>query len=216
VHRGLKAERSERITYPLEAGTDVSRCLQAGCGTQAAPEIRARFSERSLSTAGGNLPDQEADQLREAAVGELDSLQLRRDAVDLGRAACSGSAPVAATLERDREKSGLGQPIEAAARDVAVNAEHERDLVRGKRIAPASRVEENPAKLGIAGRCETVERHSEALERHLAGKLPSRRDLRTLTAPRKAVGEYAHVAMPTVERASVNTRAAADLCRAQR
>ncbi len=153
LDRGLKTERPQRIADSLEAGTGVSRGLQTRCGAEAPPEILAGFPEHPLSTAGGNLPDQEADQLGEAAVGELNSLELRRDAVDLGGASGSGATATAETLEPDREESGLGQPFEAATRDVAVNAEYERDLIRGKRFAPTSRVEENPAKLGIASRC---------------------------------------------------------------
>jgi len=41
-----------------------------------------------------------------------------------------------------------------------MNAERRSRLVRNKRFPSAARVEENPAKLGIAGRCEAVERHS--------------------------------------------------------
>jgi hypothetical protein len=160
LHGNLKAERSERIAHALETGTSVSGLLQAGCGTQAASEILARFSERSLSGAGWNLPDQEADQLGQPPVGELDPLELGRDAVDVGRTSGSGAAPGAATLRRDREEPGLHQSIEAAACDVAVDAQHQRGLVRGKRIASAASVDEKPAKLRIAGRCQAIERHS--------------------------------------------------------
>ena len=159
-HGGVKTERSERVAHALETGPGVPGLLQAGCGTEAASEILARFSQRSLSGASWNLPDQEADQLRQPAVGELDSLQLRRDAVDVGRTSGSGSAPPPATLRRHRQESSLHQPIEAAACDVAVDAEHERDVVRGKRIASAASEEKNPAKLRIAGRCQAIERHS--------------------------------------------------------
>jgi hypothetical protein len=41
-----------------------------------------------------------------------------------------------------------------------VDAEHQRDVVRGKRVALAASVEKNPAKLRIAGRCQAIERHS--------------------------------------------------------
>ena len=160
LHGDLKTKRSERVAHAVEAGPSVPGLLQAGCCTEAASEVLARFSERSLSGAGGNPPDQEADQLRQAPVGELDSLQLRRDAVDVGRTSGSGSAPPPATLRRHRQESSLHQPIEAAACDVAVDAEHQRDVVRGKRIALAASVEKNPAKLRIAGRCQAIERHS--------------------------------------------------------
>jgi hypothetical protein len=173
LDRGVKAERSECIAGSLEGGTDVARRLQAGSGTQAATKLLARFSEGFRPAAGRNLPDQKADQLRKPPVGELDSFELRRDAVDLGRASGSGSALPAQTLECHCEKSGGRQPIEAAAGDVAVNAENDRGLLRSKWLAPASRVEKYPAKLGVAGRCKAVERHSRALERHRAGKLPA-------------------------------------------
>src|SRR5215207_1031285 len=159
-HRDLEAERSERITDPLQAGSEVSRRLQLGCGSQAASKVLARFSDRSLSAAGGNLPDQQADQLREAPVGEFNAFQLRRDAIDLGRPSSARSAPAAATLQREGQESGLLQPIEATARDVAVDTERRGDIVRGERIAAAAREEQKPAKLGIAGRCEAIERHT--------------------------------------------------------
>jgi hypothetical protein len=159
LHGDLETERSERIAEALEAGTSVPGLLQAGCGTEAASEILARFSKRALSGAGGNPPDQEADQLRQPPVGELDPFQLGRDAVDVGRTSGSRSAPAAATLRRDREEAGLHESIEAAACDVAVDAEPERDLVRGKGIALAASVEKDPAKLRIAGRCQAIERH---------------------------------------------------------
>jgi hypothetical protein len=173
LYRGVKAERSECTAGSLEAGTDVARRLQAGSGTQAATKLLARFSERFRPAAGRNLPDQKADQLRKPPVGELDSFELGRDAVDLGRASGSRSALPAQTLECHREKSGGRQPIKSVAGEVAVNAEKERGVVRGKWLAPASRVEKHPPKLGVAGRCKAVERHSGALERHRAGKLPA-------------------------------------------
>jgi hypothetical protein len=159
LHGDLKAERSEPIAHALEAGPNVAGPLQAGCGTEAASEILSRLSQRSLSATGGNLADQEADQFRQAPVGELDSVQLRRDTVDVGRTSGSRSAPAAATLRRHREESSLHQPIEAAPCDVAVDTEHARNVVRSKRIAPAASVEKNPAKLRIAGRCQAIERH---------------------------------------------------------
>jgi hypothetical protein len=160
LHRDLKTERSERIADALEAGTSVSGLLQAGCGSEAASEILARFSERSFSGAGGNLPDQEADQLRQPPVGELDPVQLGRHAVHVCRTSGSRSAPPAATLRRHREESSLHEPIEATPRDVTVDAQRPRDLVRSKGIALAASVDENPAKLRIAGRCQAIERHS--------------------------------------------------------
>ena len=173
LYGGVKAQRPECIADALEAGADVARRLQAGSDTKVATELLARFSEGSRPAAGRNLPEEEADQLREPSVGELESFELGRDPVDLGRASGSRSALAAQTLECHRQKSGDRQPIEAAARDVAVNAQDERDLAHGKWIAPASRVEKHPAKLGVAGRCKAVERRSGALERHRAGTLPA-------------------------------------------
>jgi hypothetical protein len=40
-----------------------------------------------------------------------------------------------------------------------MNAERRSRLVRNKPVGSAARVEKDPAKLRIAGRCETVERH---------------------------------------------------------
>jgi hypothetical protein len=173
LHRGVKAERSECIADSREAGTDVARRLQAGSGTQAATKLLARFSESSGPAAGRNLPEEETDQLREPPIRELEPFELGRDPINLGRAAGSGSALASQTLECHGQKSGGLQPIEAAACDVAVNAEDERHLARGKWLAPASRVEKHPAKLGVAGRCKAVERRSGALERHRADTLPA-------------------------------------------
>ena len=159
LHGDLESERSERIAHALEAGTNVAGPLQAGCGTEAPSEVLAHFSERSLPGPGGNLPDQEADQLRQPPVGELDPFQLGGDAVDVGRTSRSRSAPPATTLRRHREESSLHQPIEAAPCDVAVDTEHQRNVARGKRIALAASVEKDPAKLRIAGRCQAIERH---------------------------------------------------------
>jgi hypothetical protein len=125
-----------------------------------ASELLARFSEGFLSAAGGKLRDEKADQLYEPPFGEFDCFQFRGDAVDVGGAAGAGSTAAAPPLGRDREEAGLSEPVEAAARDVGVGAERERDLVRGERILLRPRVEKHPAKLGIAGRCQAVERHS--------------------------------------------------------
>lgn len=160
LHGDLKAEGSERIAHALEARTNAAGRLQAGCGTDAASEVLAHLSERALPGPGGNLPDQEADQLRQPPVGELDPFQLRGNAVDVGRTSGSRSAPPAATLRRHREESSFHEPIEAAPCDVAVDTEHQCDVVRGKRIALAASVEKDPAKLRIAGRCQAIERHS--------------------------------------------------------
>jgi hypothetical protein len=160
LHGGLKPERSERIAHALEAGTSVRGLLQAGGGTEAASEILARFSQRSRSGAGRNPSDQESDQLRQPPVGELHAFELGRDAVDVRGTSGSRPAPAAAALRGDREETGLDQSIEAAACDVAVDAQHQRSLVRGKRIASAASVEKDPAKLRIAGRCQAIERHS--------------------------------------------------------
>jgi hypothetical protein len=164
-HRSVKAEGCERVTHPVEAGANVARSLQTGLGAHRAAEILARFSKCSRPTVGGNLPNQDADQVRQPPVWKLDSFELGRDAVDLGRASGSGPALATKTLQRHSEKSGLRQTIEAAAGNVAVDAQNGGDLGRGKRIALAARVEEHPAKLGIASRCKPVERHS-------GGKLP--------------------------------------------
>jgi len=61
-----------------------------------------------------------------------------------------------------------------------VHAELRRHLVRRNRIAPAARIKKHPAKLGIAGRCEAIERHSgeklPASQRELARREPDRAD----------------------------------------
>jgi hypothetical protein len=158
-HAGLKAKRSERVTYPLQSGSKVSRRLQFGCGGELAAEVLAGFAQGLRPATGGNLPYQEADQLCQAPVRELDTFEFRCDAVDLGRPAGSGSAPAAASLARDREESCLNEPVETTAGDVEVHAEFDRRLGGGKRIAPAARVQEDPPKLRIAGRCKPIERH---------------------------------------------------------
>ena len=84
------------------------------------------------------------------------------------------SAPSASTLERDREKPGLGQPIEAATGDVVVHAERDRSLRGGKRIAATARVLEKRPESRITGRGKAVECHSKE-PIHPA-------DLRSLTA----------------------------------
>jgi hypothetical protein len=160
AHGGLKAERSERVTNALQPCADASLGLQTGGRSEAAPEILSRFAEGLLSAARGKLADQEADQFCEPAIGELNCFQFGRDPVDVCRAPGAGSTATAAPLRRDREEAGLREPVETAARDVAVDAERERDLVSGKRVVLGARVEKYPAKLGIAGRCEAVERHS--------------------------------------------------------
>jgi hypothetical protein len=153
LHRNLKPKRSERITYPLETGTDVSRLLQTGGCGEAASKVLTRLAKCSLSDASGKLLDQDPDQLSEPPFRELDPFEFRRDAVHLRRASGSRSAPTAATFERDREESRFRQSIEAAARDVVVETECHRNVLGGKRAAPAARVQKNPAKPRIAGRC---------------------------------------------------------------
>jgi hypothetical protein len=157
--RDLKAERAERITYLLQSGSHASRRLQTGCGRELTAELLACLAERLRPTPSGNPLDQQADQLRQLPVGELDPLELRRDAVDLGGTPGSGTAPATAPLERDIEESRLGEAIEPTAGDVAVHVERDRSLSGGERIAPASRVQEDPPKLRIAGRCKPIERH---------------------------------------------------------
>jgi hypothetical protein len=127
---------------------------------EAAPKVHAGFTKRVLPAASGKLPDQEGDQVGEASLGELHGLELRSDVVNLGRTPGSRAAPGAATLERNGQESGLRQSIEPAARDVSMNAQRGGRLVSDKPFASAACVEKNPAKLGIAGRCEAVERHN--------------------------------------------------------
>jgi hypothetical protein len=158
--RGVKAERSEPITRTLESRTDVCRSLQTWCGEEAATKVHAGFAERIFPAASGELPDQERDQVGEVPFGELDGLELRRDFVELRWAAGAGSTPRAATFERNGQESGLRQSIEPAARDVSMNAERGGRLVRSKPFTSAACIQKNPAKLGVAGRCEAVERHS--------------------------------------------------------
>jgi hypothetical protein len=158
-HGSLKAERAERITHPLEPGRDLWRRLQTRGSAEIAAEILARIAERLLPAASGNLPDQERDQLGQAPVGELDSFELGRDAIDLGRTPGPGPAPAATSLEYDAKEARVHEPIEPAARDVAVHAELGRCLSGGEGIAPAARVQEDPPKLRIAGRCKAIKRH---------------------------------------------------------
>jgi hypothetical protein len=159
LQRSLKAERSEPITHTLETSTHVSRRPQTCCRGEAASKVHAGFAERLFSAASGKLPDQEGDQVGEASLGKLDRFEFRRYEVDLGRTPSSRSAPGAATPERNGEESGFRQSIEAATRDVSMNAERGGRLVRNKPVASAARVEKDPAKLRIASRCEAVERH---------------------------------------------------------
>jgi hypothetical protein len=163
----LKAERSERIAHALESGPEISRRFQAAGRREPATKVLPSFAECTLSAASGNPRDQEADQLCQTPVGELDAFEFRRDAIDLGRTSGTRSAPVAAALEGDAEEAGLGEPVEAAARDVAMDAERCRGLSGGKRFAAAARVHENLPKLRIARRRETVERHREKPTRRL-------------------------------------------------
>jgi hypothetical protein len=157
--RDLEAEPPESITDPLQPGPDASRLFQTGCGSQLAAKILACLAERLGAAARGNLLHQEADHLSQTPIRELDPIEFRCDAVHLGRTSGARPTPAAPTLERDHEKSGFRQAIEAVARDILMNAERDRDLVDAKRVASAARVQKNPAKLRVAGRCEAVKRH---------------------------------------------------------
>jgi hypothetical protein len=166
-HKGnLKAEGTERLTDPFEAPSDGPRRRQSGGGGELTTEVLAHRAKCFRAPPGGNLLDQEADQLPQPAVGELDPLEFRRDAVDLGRTPCSRTAPATASLERNGEKSGFHEPVETTAGDVAVHVEVNRGLGGGKRIAPAARVQEDAPELRIAGSCESVERHTKAIRPH--------------------------------------------------
>jgi hypothetical protein len=158
--RSLKAEPAECLTDVLEPCSDVCRPLQASGGGERAAELLTRLAERLRSTSRRDLLDQQRDQLGQAPVREFDPLELGRDAVDLGWTPSARPAPAPTPLGRDFEESGLDKPVEAAAGDIAMNTDHHGDVISGKRIAAAARVEQNPAKLGIAGRCEAIERHS--------------------------------------------------------
>jgi hypothetical protein len=157
----LKTERSERIAHALESGPEIFRWFQAAGRREPATEVLPGFAERPVSAASGNPRDQEADQLCQTPVGELDAFEFRRDAIDLGRTSGTGPAPSAPALESDGEEARLGEPVEPAACDVAMDAERRRCLSGRKRIAAAARVHENLPEPRIARRCKTVERHSE-------------------------------------------------------
>jgi hypothetical protein len=182
----LKAEGTERITDPFEPPPDGPRRRQSGGGGELAAEVLAHLAKRLRPTSSGNLLDQEADQLPQAAVGELDPLELRRDAVYLGRTPCSRPAPGTASLERNGEKSGLHEPVQTTAGDVAVHVEVNRGLSGAKRIAPAARVQEDAPELGIAGGCESVERHAKAIRRH-GGERTRLRGFRSFASRRRPV-----------------------------
>jgi len=155
----LKAEPAERITNSLESGRDVSRRLQRGRGGQPPAEFFACLTERLRPAARRNSHDQKAGQFGQAPVGELDAVEFGRDAIDLGRTSGSRPSPSAATLERDFEEACFGEPIEPAAGDVPVDFKFGRCISGGERVAPAPRVQEDPPKLRIAGRCKPIERH---------------------------------------------------------
>jgi hypothetical protein len=157
--RNLKAEPAERITNSLESGRDVSGRLQSGRGGEPAAEFFACLAERLWPAASRNSLDQQADQFGQAPVGELDSVEFGRDAIDLGRTSGSRPSPSAGTLERDFQEACLGEPIEPAAGEVPVDLKFGRSVSGGERVAPASRVQEDPPKLRIAGRCKPIERH---------------------------------------------------------
>jgi hypothetical protein len=166
---GLEAERPKPITHPLKAGGDSSRRFQTSGGGELAAERLACLTKCNRPPAGGNLLDQEGDQLGQAAVGELDPLELGRDSVDLGRPPGAGPTPAAAPLEHDREEPCLHEPVEARASDVSMRLELGRGVGGGKRIAAGARVHEDPPELGVAGRRKTVERHARNATRPLAG-----------------------------------------------
>jgi hypothetical protein len=158
--RCLETEGCECGTHAFEACPDACRCFQPGRVRKTAPKLLARLSERLLSASSRKLPDQEADQVRQPPVGKLDPFQFGRDAIDLRRTSGAGPDPSTATLKCDCEKAGLRQAIQAAPCDVAMDAEGRRSLGGRKRIALGARVQKDAAELGIARRCEAIERHS--------------------------------------------------------
>jgi hypothetical protein len=157
--RRLEAELAQCLADAVESPREASRRLKAARTGQRAAEFLACLTERLGSPAPWNPLDEQSDELRQAPVGELDALELGRNAVDVGGTTAARAAPGAPPLGCDREKSGLHKPVEAVTSDVAVEAEGESGVMRSKRIAPGAGVEQNPAKLRIAGRCESVERH---------------------------------------------------------
>lgn len=162
----LKAEGAKRITGPFEPPPDRPRGRHSGGGRKLAAIVLAHLAKCLRPPSSGNLLDQEADQLSQAAVGELDPFDFRRDAVDLRRAPCSRPAAATASLEGDGEKSGFHEPVETTAGDVAVRVEVNRSLGSGKWIAPAPRIQEDAPELRIAGGCEPVEGHATAIGHH--------------------------------------------------
>jgi hypothetical protein len=166
-HEGnLKAEGTERITDPFEPPPDGPGRRQSSGGRELAAEVLAHLAQCLRPPSSGNLLDQEADQLPQAAVGELDPFEFRRDTVDLCRTPSSRPAPATASLERNGEKPGFDEPVETTAGNIAVYIELNRGVGGGKRIAPPARIQEDAPKLGVAGGCESVERHAQAIRYH--------------------------------------------------
>ncbi len=162
----LEAERTKRVTHQVDSCPEISRLPQSGTCAKLAAELLAYFSQRTRASASGDFRDEEADQLGEPSVGELDAFQLLRDSVDLGRASRSWTALSASSLERNGEEPGLNESIETAAGNVAVDVECFRCLRGGERLAPASRVQKNTSKLRIARSCKSVERRGSTVGWH--------------------------------------------------
>ena len=115
LERRLEAERPERGAHPLEAGLDGARLTQAGGERELASELRADLAQARVRPVAGEQREEPF-----VVAGELDAGRLGRGAVRLRRTAGAGAAGAAAEVGLD--EAGGGEPLEALARDVAVDA----------------------------------------------------------------------------------------------
>src|SRR5205814_1733213 len=76
--------------------------------------------------------------------------------VELCRPAGAGPGPTGPPLVRHEQEAGLAQPLETRARDVSMDPEARRKLIRGQGLLPRSHEEKCLPKLRVADCLEPV------------------------------------------------------------
>jgi hypothetical protein len=156
---GVEPELADCRTDGLESLGDVGGRPELGARSEPAPESATSIAERGRVTIVRYLVEELGDELRQMVGGELEGLGLRSGCIELRRPAGARPATAGATLEPRLHETHRDEPLEPAARDVAVDAEGLGRLVDAERTASPPDHEERRPEDGAAECVELVRHH---------------------------------------------------------
>jgi len=158
VKHRMEAKRTDRGAHRLERVLEPRSRPQPRGARELAAEILACSAECLLASFCWDLVEQARNERRKAARWDLERLLLGRGRIELCRPPRAGADAAGAPLEGRLKEPGVGQSLESAAGNAAMDAELGRGVVGGDAATRTAHVQERLAQLASADQVERFQR----------------------------------------------------------